>query len=273
MIVTLAAHNNGNVIVTQVPFDSYQITMTTIPSGYNVLGNSTVYTLHGTNFNGTTIFRLAPVTTVLSNMTHTIITSAPDLNSTTWNTWTTSFNAKVINGSITNTVKSVSTLPDIQSAGINNTSAITKAIQNQASIVLSTPDTSTHSGTSIINYLEVPLYSVPQSNQVVSVLPSIISTGSSSSYQVISTPPLNATIPGQKIIIPVQQNLIPSTGGLKQLDVQSNSSLPQGNATSDWFVIKVANTLPSSLPVLPKNDKLTLYVNVDISTRREWYWI
>ncbi len=57
--------------------------------------------------------------------------------------------------------------------------------------------------------------------------------------------------------------LIPSTGGLKQLDVQSNSSLPQGNATNDWFVVKAVNTLPSSLPVLPKNDKLILYVNVD----------
>ncbi len=102
------ANNNGNVIVTHVPFDSYQINMTTIPSGYNVLGNSTVYTLHATNFNGTILFRMVPVNTVLSNMTHTTITSAPNLNSTTWNTWTTSFNAKVINGSVTNTVQSVS---------------------------------------------------------------------------------------------------------------------------------------------------------------------
>ncbi len=256
-------NNNGNVIVTKVPFGSYQINMTTIPTGYNVLGNSTIYTLHGTNFNGTTIFRMVPVGTVLANMTHTTITSAPDLNATTWNTWVYSFDGKVINGSTTKTIKSVSTLPDIQSAGINNTSGINKAIQNQASVVLSTSDTSAMSGTSIINYLKVPLYSVPQSNKVVSVLPSIISTGSSSSYQVISTPPLNATIPGQKIIIPVQQNAIPSTGGVKEIDAQSNSSSPQSNATNDWFVIKSVNTLPSTLPVLPKSDKAILYVNVD----------
>ena len=258
-----STHNNGNVIVTKVPFGSYQINMTTIPSGYNVLGNSTIYTLHGTNFNGTTIFRMVPVGTVLANMTHTTITSAPDLNATTWNTWVYSFNGKVINGSTTTQIQSVSTLPDIQSAGVNNTSGINKAIQNQASVVLSTTDTSTMTGTSIINYLKVPLYSVPQSNKVVSVLPSIVSTGSSSSYQVVSTPPLNATILGQKIIIPVQQNAIPSTGGLKESDAQSNSSLPQSNATNDWFVVKSVNTLPSTLPVLPKSDKDILYINVD----------
>jgi len=255
--------NNGRIKLFPLEFRTYNITMTTIPPGYNVLGNSTLYTLHHTNVNQTTVFRLTTFATVLQNMSNVIITDAPDLNSSSYTLWTTSFNAKVINGSVTKVINSVNTLPPIQSAGISNQSAIDIAIQHQASVVLSTHDTSTQSGTSIINYLQVPLYSVSRLNQTVSVLPSIIATGSSASSQTITTPPLSATIPGQRIIIPVEQNAIPSTGGLKQLDAQSNSSASStGNAASDWFVIKVSNTLPASKPVLPRNDKLTLYINV-----------
>ncbi len=66
--------NNGRVVINNLHFISYNVTMVTIPSGFNVLGNSTVYTLHYTNFNGTAVFRLTPTATILSNMTNVIIT-------------------------------------------------------------------------------------------------------------------------------------------------------------------------------------------------------
>ena len=96
------------------------------------------------------------------------------------------------------------------------------------------------------------------------MIPSIVSSANlNNPIQLVTTPPLDGIVPGQRMIIPVSQSVIPTTGGLVQLDIQSNSSSTSvGNASSDWFVIHVQNQLPSSKPVLPNNDKLTLYVNV-----------
>ena len=238
--------------------------MTTIPTGYNVLGNSTIYTSDHTNFNGITVFRVTLISVDLTKLGKTIITSAPNLNGTILNKWESSFAAIKINGTTSTNIKAVQSLPPIISAGVSNSSQVTDAINSQASVFLKTSFTQNTNGSDIIQSLGVPLYSMPQSSSVVSVIPTIIaSSGVSSPSQTVTTPPLDHIVPGQQMYIPVQSSTIPSTGGLKMMNIQSNSSSSStGNAANDWFVIKTTNSLPSSKPSLPNNDKVTLYINV-----------
>ncbi|MDE1878458.1 MAG: hypothetical protein KGI07_08045, partial [Thaumarchaeota archaeon] len=264
------AQNNGRAIVTLVPFGSYNITMTTIPAGYNVLGNSTIYTVHNTNLNGTAIFRLAPINYNLKTLPPTVITSAPNLNSTTLNLWSPSgFDAVKINGTVHTSITKVQGLPPIISVGSSN-SGLSNAIANQVTVSLKTSFADNTAPTTIMNTLGVPAYSMPKSSNVTTVIPSIVGTTSTSSTnQIVTTPPLNKIIPGQKMIIPVETSVIPQTGGLKQLNVTACTNPGQNgcaaytpSSSNDWFLVKTDNKLPSSKPALPQNDKLTLYVNV-----------
>ncbi|MGI0047077.1 MAG: hypothetical protein ACREBB_07820 [Nitrosotalea sp.] len=258
------ATNNGRSVVVLVPFGSYNITMTGIPHGYNVLGNSTSYTTGSTQLDGTPVFRLVPVGTSLSNLGSTVTTTPPSLNDTTLNTWQSSFNAVKINGTNSTAVNTVQSLPPIISAGINNQTAINTAISNQATIQLQTSFASTTSGTTIINTLGVPEYSMPKSSDLVAVVPTIVATQgpSTTSSETVTTPPLDTIVPGQKMILPVEDSAIPSTGGIKELDAQSSSSAVSVGNSSDWFVIHVNNTLPTSLSSLPQGNKISLYVQV-----------
>jgi hypothetical protein len=256
--------NNGRAVVTLVPYGPYNITMVNIPTGYHVLGNFTIYTVDNTNHNGTTIFRLVSESTNLTSLGKTVITSSPNLNGTVLSNWKSSFDATKVNGSSSTTIDSVTNLPPILSAGSSNQSQITDAVNSQASVLLKTSYSQNANGSYIIQSLGAPTYSMPKSSSLVSVIPTIIASSSTSSPdQTVTTPPLDKIVPGQQMYIPVQSSVIPSTGGLKLLNIKSNStSNSTGNAIKDWFVIKTTNTLPSSKPSLPNNDKLTLFVNV-----------
>jgi hypothetical protein len=265
-----APNNDGIAVVTLVPFGPYNITMTKIPTGYNVLGNSTLYTVYNTNLNGTAIFRLTPIHYNLNTLPPIVITSAPNLNATTLGMWSPSgFNAIKINGTVQTPITKVQSLPPIISVGSTN-SGLNTAVTNQVTVSLQTSFTDNTTPTTIIRALGVPVYSMPQSSNVTAVLPSIVGTASTTSTnQVITTPPLNQIIPGQKMIIPVVTLAIPQTGGLKQLNVTACTNPGQNgcaaytpSSSNDWFVVKTDNKLPASKPVLPLNDKLTLYINV-----------
>lgn len=255
--------SNGRVVVSIVPFGAYNVTMTGIPAGYNVLGNSTQFTVDNTRANGTITFRIVHTNTDLTTLAKTVITDAPDLTSSTLSNWTSTFNALKVNVTSSH-INSVASLPPILSVGINNSSETKSAISSQASIVLSKSFTPNTSGSVVLQTLGIPTYSVPKSSNLTSVIPSFIATTNvGDSSQTVTTPPLDKIVPGQHMLIPVQSSVIPSTGGLKQLDVKSNkASSAVGNAPNDWFVIHTTNALPSSKPALPKNDKLTLYINV-----------
>ncbi|HXG74752.1 MAG TPA: hypothetical protein VNK44_08040, partial [Candidatus Nitrosotenuis sp.] len=256
-------HSNGRVIVNSLPFGTYNFTMTIIPSTYNVLGNSTIYEAHRTQLNGTSVFRVASQSINLTTIPPTVITSAPSLNSTIYNTWTTSFTATVVNGSSTNTITAVNQLPPIISVG-NSTSQLNEAIMRQASIKLNTAFSSQTSSQHIINTLGIMNYSVPTSPQTTSVIPSIVTAPSGNSPQFTATPPLNHIIPGQEIVIPVETVLLPSYGGLKQLKIKSlDGKSPVGNAPNDWFVIETAPTIPGSLGTTGiQQSNINLFVDV-----------
>ncbi|NHI04055.1 hypothetical protein DYY67_1430 [Candidatus Nitrosotalea sp. TS] len=256
--------NNGRSVVASVPFGSYTVTMTGTPSGYNVLGNSTSYTVGNTQIDGTAVFRLISTSTSLSTLGTTVITTQPSLNSTTLDTWQSSFNAIKINGTNSNAISTFQSLPPIISAGINNASAVNTAVSSQATVQLQTSFASATNGTTVINTIGAPVYHMPQSSDVVAVVPSIVATTNPAtvSSETVSTPPLDSIVPGQKMIIPVSQLAIPATGGIKQLNVQSASSVSSVGNPTNWFVIHVDNTLSTSLPALPQSDKLALYIQV-----------
>jgi hypothetical protein len=252
-----------------VPFGPYNVTMTTIPAGYNVLGNSTIYTVDNTNLNGNSVFRLTPVNYNLTTLPSTVITSSPNLNGSTLSNWMSSFNAHQHNGTQPVTqINAVMQLPPIISAGISNPSAITMSIANQATVQLDTNFAPQTDPATIIKDLGVPTYSVPKTSYVVSIIPSIVAQSSDLNVptQTVTTPPLDKIVPGQRMILPVNSGTIPNTGGLKQMDITSSSSASSSTgAPSDWFVVKVDNTIPNNLPSFASSgikDKPTLYVNV-----------
>jgi len=257
---------NGIVSISMIPFGTYNITMTTIPTGYNVLGVSTTYTEGPTQINGQIIFRLLSDTVDKSKMQNTVITTQPSLNNTVLNTWSNTFHATKVNTTSSN-ISSVGQLPPILSAGSSNATAIAQAVSNQATVQLGTTFSSSTSSSDIIKTLGVPEYSMPQFSNLVSVIPTIATTNDVHNGQVITTPPLSTIVPGQSMIIPVQASVTSNTGGLKQISVQSaNTSSSIGKPQSDWFVIRTNNTLPSSLPPLPNTiNKTTLFVNVTYS--------
>ena len=255
--------NDGTVTVNMIPFGTYRITITTIPSGYEVLGNSTTYTEGPTQLNGVIDFRLLLANTVTSSLQSTVITTQPSLNNTVLTTWTSTFHATKINDTSTS-FSSVTQLPPILFAGDSNTDAVKQAVSNQATVQLNTTFSTSTSSSDIMKTLGVPTYSVPKISDMVSVIPTIATTNDDHNGQIVTTPPLSAIIPGQQMIIPVQSSVIPDTGGVKEISVQSaTDSSSNGVPKSDWFVIRVNDTMPSSLPPLPNTvNKTTLYVNV-----------
>ncbi len=253
----------GRVGFSQAPLGTYNITMTIIPSAYNVLGNSTMHEVHATNIHGTSVFRVALQSSSLSQLAPTVITTAPMLNSTTYTAWTSTFSATIVNGSSTTTINAVNQLPPIVSVG-NATSQLSDAITKQASIRLSTSFTSQTSGQTIINSLGVQNYTVSTSPFTTSVIPSMVTAPSGTSSQFVATPPLTGFVPGQAVVVPVETSLLPSYGGLVQLSVDAaDGSSSIGNAKNDWFVVETASTIPSTLGTSGiSNDRINLFVDV-----------
>jgi hypothetical protein len=253
----------GRVAFTQAPFGTYNVTMITMPSGYNVLGNSTLHEVHATNIQGVSLFRVVLQSVSLSQLAPIAITTAPDLNSTTYTSWTSTFSATIVNGSSTSTISSVIQLPSIVSVG-NSTNQLNDAITKQASIRLDTSFASQTSGQTVINTLGIQNYTVSTSPFITSVIPSVVTAPSGTSPQFVATPPLNNIVPGQAIIVPVETALLPSYGGLVQLSVDAmDGKSSTGNAKNDWFVVESASSIPSSLGTSGiTNDRINLFVDV-----------
>jgi hypothetical protein len=254
----------GRVAFTQAPFGTYNVTMITMPSGYNVLGNSTLHEVHATNLQGVSLFRVALQNVSLSQLAPIIITTAPDLNSTTYTSWTNTFSATILNGSSTTTINSVNQLPPIVSVG-NATSQLNDAITKQASVRLSTSFTSQTSGQTVIDALGIQNYTVSTSPFTTSIIPTIVTTPSGTASQFVATPPLNKFISGQAVVVPVETALLPSYGGLVQLSADARDGKSStGNAKNDWFVVESASSIPSSLGTSGiTNDRINLFVDVN----------
>ena len=236
----------GRVTIERVPFGTYNFTMTAVPSGYNVLGNSTSHEVHPTQINGIAVFRVATQDTNLQLMQPTVITTQPSLSNATYTTWTSTYSAIVRNQSSTTTISKVSDLPPVISVG-NATSASTvnNAILKQASVQLTTSFASQTNGTHIIKTFGVLNYSLPKSPELTSVIPSFVTQASGNQPQYIATPPLEKIIPGQVMIMPVERDLLPSWGGLSKLEVHPKSTA--SSTTNDWLVVETSPTIPTQV--------------------------
>src|SRR6267143_2111552 len=118
----------------------------------------------------------------------------------------------------------------------------------------------TNSG--IINTIGLENYSLPNSTNLVSIIPTIVARVNATTDYVAATPPLSGIIPGQEMIIPVTDSLLPSFGGLKKIDVQSSPSVNSGKNNANWFVFEVDKKIPSSLGSVGINNAPEFFVNV-----------
>ncbi len=237
---------NGRVVVDLVPFGTYNFTITTIPTGYNVLGNHTLYEMHRTQINGTAIFRVVMQNVTLSTMSPTVITTPPSLNDEAYTSWTSTYNAIVRNETSINTINRVNQLPPIISVGNESSSAnVDNAILRQASVQLGVLFASQTSGKNVIKTFGVLNYSLPEYPELTSVIPSFVTQPSGTQPQYIASPPLAKIIPGQMMIMPVEKELLPTWGGIVQLELHPLDTT--SSVTNDWLVIETSPTIPSSV--------------------------
>ncbi|HKC78744.1 MAG TPA: hypothetical protein VKB83_01455 [Nitrosopumilaceae archaeon] len=148
--------------------------------------------------------------------------------------------------------------------GESDTDAINTAIDSQLSILLNTSFTSLTDGQTMINALDVPIYTLANSTSDVAVIPTVVTTVNSTSAQFVATPPLAKIIPGQEMVIPVADSLIPSFGGLKEIDVQSSPTTTSTGETApeEWLVAEVDNKLPSSISTSNIDGTIILFLNI-----------
>ncbi|HWP78571.1 MAG TPA: hypothetical protein VNL34_02840, partial [Candidatus Nitrosotenuis sp.] len=237
---------NGRVVFDLVPFGTYNFTITTIPTGYNVLGNHTLYEVHRTQLNGTSVFRVVMQNVTLSTMQPTVITTSPSLNDEAYTRWTSTYNAIVRNETSINTIDKVNQLPPVISVGSGSSSANTNnAILRQASVQLGVLFTSQTSGKNVINTFGVLNYSLPESPELTSVIPSFVTQPSGTQSQYIASPPLAKIIPGQMMIMPVEEELLSTWGGVAQVELHPLATSSSG--TNDWLVIETSPNVPSSI--------------------------
>jgi len=260
---------NGRVVFSPLRFGTYNFTMITIPTGYNVLGNSTIHEVHPTQLNGTKTFTVILQSTDLSLLPPTVITDSPSLNSTTFDTWITTFTAIVVNATETDEIiDSVNELPPVISVGNETSSAEQQnAIEQQVTVELDTSFAAGTDGSTVIDAFAMPNYTLPESTELISILPAIV-TAPSTEPQFIATPPVNTIIPGQTVVIPVEDDSIPSTGGLSEITFTVDESVtPVGNPPNQWLVIEVDDELPSGTPAIPtpNNNELQLFVDIKFS--------
>jgi len=260
---------NGRVVFSPLRFGSYNFTMTTIPTGFNVLGNSTIHEAHNTQPNGTSTFRLTLQTTNLSLLAPTIITDSPSLNSTTFDEWTIDFIATVVNETKDDKIiDAVNQLPSVVSVGKETSSTEQQnAVEQQATVELDTSFIAGTLGTTVIEAFAMPNFTLPESIELISIIPTIVTIPSDDS-QFIASPPVNTIIPGQTVVLPVEDSSIPSTGGLSEITFTADPSAePVGSPPNQWLVIEVDDKLPSGTPPIPtpNNNELQLFVDIKFS--------
>ena len=200
--------------------------------------------------------------TNLSELSSTNVTSSP-VSASTLNTWITSFSAKLVNSTVSSLIDNLNQLPQIIMAEKSDTDAINTAIDSQLSMLMNTSFVSLTDGQTIINALDMPIYTLANSTSDVAVIPTVVTTVNSTSEQFVATPPLAKIIPGQEMIIPVADSLIPSFGGLKEIDVQSSpTTTTDETAPEEWLVAEVDNKLPSSISASNIDGTIILFLNI-----------
>ena len=253
--------NDGLIKLSKVFQGSYVIKQVTIPSGFSSLLDSTTININTSYLDLHVTFQVTPTSTDISTLPSTTITS-PSLSTDTFNQWTT-FSATIVNNVNSASINSVDQTPQVIAVGTQNSTAIGIAVNSQSSVSLDVTFAPLTNGLSIINKMGLENYSLPKSTDVVSVIPTIVARINDTTDYVVATPPFSEIIPGQEMIIPMADSLLPSFGGLKQIDVQSSpTAQPVGEKNTEWLVAQVDNKIPSSINSSGIDGTPVLFVNI-----------
>jgi hypothetical protein len=251
--------NNGIILISQVPQGRYVVTLANAPTTFFPLVRSTITNLHGVHMNQIIVFQVIPITVNLSQLSPVQIT-VPELKDDTLAKWNSS-SAKLVNNINSIKVTNVNQGPQITVAGINNSTAINNAINTEPSVFLNTFFAPLTKGSTVINTIGLENYSLPNSTQLATIIPTIVANVSTG--YVAATPPMSGVIAGQQMIITVANSLIPSFGGLKELDIHSSPNIKSDvtNATV-WFVAEADKTIPPSIGSSGIVGVPTIFVNI-----------
>jgi hypothetical protein len=152
-------------------------------------------------------------------------------------------------------------MPQIITA--ESASALDAAINSQSSVLLDVSFPPLTSGSTIINTVGLPDYTIPDSTSGIAVIPTIVADTDATSGQVIVIP-LGKINSGQEMIISVTDSLIPSYGGLKEINLQpASSAVPIGNpAPEEWMTAEIDDKIPPSLPTSGLEGAPFLFLNI-----------
>ena len=254
---------NGIIKISQVPIGKYVIRQVTIPPGFLPLLRNTVRNIHPTHLNHIVTF---PIISKNADLTHlqSDSISSPSLSDNAFNKWKSAYSARIVSNTNSRTlINNVDQTPQLILAGSKNSSAISASITSSSSLLLDTSFAPLTNGSTIVNTIGLENYSLPNTANVVAVIPTIVTNVSTTSGYIASTPPISEVIPGQEMIISVADPLIPSFGGLKSITVQSslNSKSSATNKTN-WFVAEVENKIPTSISSSGIKYKPVFFINI-----------
>ena len=254
--------NDGMIKISKVLQGKYVINQVSTPPGFISLLGSTTININPLDLDQNVTFQVTPTSTDLSTLPFTPITS-PSLSNTTFNQWTTSFSAKIVNNVNSSSINNVKQTPQIIVVGTQNSTTIESAINSQSSVLLNASFAPLTKGSTIINTIGLENYSLPNSTNLVSIIPTILAKVKDTAGYVVATPPLSGIIPGQQMVIPITDSLLPSFGGLKEIDVQSSpTAKPIGEKNTEWLVAEVYNKIPSSMDSSGIDGTPVLFVDI-----------
>ncbi|RDJ38723.1 MAG: hypothetical protein DWQ13_00005, partial [Crenarchaeota archaeon] len=256
---------NGVLVIGPVPLGVYNITMTSVPGvATNVVMANQTFTTVGLTvpFPVVEFVIVDEATQTLSTLPPTNSTSSPSLSDSTLVTWKNTFSAKVISKVSGNTVQtpitSTDQLPRFTMVGTGNTAGINTATGSQKSVQLTKSFDPLRTGPAIISEINAPAYTMNSKQSVASVMTAIVASSNTAGGQFVMPPPITKIPAGKTMIMPVQDSLLPSTGGVSKLQLKTSTTLTKtGSPTSEWLLINSERTIPAgsaaptSLPAPP----------------------
>src|SRR6267143_841654 len=192
--------NDGMIKISQVPHGKYVINQVAVPPGFSSLLGSTTININPLDPDQIVTFQVISTSTNLATLPPTPITS-PSLSNATFNQWITSFSAIIVNNVNSSSINNVAQTPQIIVVGTQNPTAINTAINSQSSVLLNASFVPLTKGSTIINTIGLENYYLPNSTNLVSIIPTILAKVNDTAGYVAATPPLSGIIPGQQMII------------------------------------------------------------------------
>src|SRR3990172_2075799 len=126
--------NNGQINIFPVPIDVYRINQTIAPAGFVSLINFTFATVHNTDINATALFPMVDKTKNLSVLNATK-SDILDIANNRFDEIVAANNLTSVRNGMQETILNVTSMPSPYFAGVNNSTAIAKAINSQYTLL------------------------------------------------------------------------------------------------------------------------------------------